>query len=171
MAIPKDWVFVGQGHPALRRLLAAGPGWRVVSENRNSRFTTGIWVPPKRLDLGTSQPKNSLLAERVFALLDFPKRHQDLARGLSTQIAGHLSQQALPDEGRSLSNKDLELALLLWLEQHVEAETGRQSSRSRPRERWHARALAILAEYRIGLPRSPELCPLTRALALASEAC
>lgn len=169
--VPSDWIFVGSGDPALPRLIAAGPAWQVVVHRGTSRFTTGVWVPRRRLEVRKSPDHARLIASRVLALLDFPPRHQEVAGDLARQIAEHLAQQALPDEGRSLQDADLELALLQWLDKHLGAEAEQGASRRRKRSRWQARALAILAEYRIGLPRDQKLCPLARALALTAERC
>ncbi len=165
---PADWVLVPASDPACRRLLAAGPALCVLYSAGKSRFTTGVLVPPERMALPHQGADQDSLQDRLIELLDFPPRHADVARVLATTIAGRIGS-SLAAGGRSLTSADLEAAILQWLQQHVGSEDMPRRASPKSMDRMHNRALCILDEYRIGLPRDPALCPLVRALAVEAE--
>lgn len=165
---PADWILVPASDPACRRLLAAGPALCVLYAAGKSRFTTGVLVPPERMSMSQHGREQDSLQDKLIGLLDFPPRHADVARDLAATIAGRIGS-GLVAGGRSLTSADLETAILQWLQQHVESEDMPRRSSPRSQRRMHNRALCILDEYRIGLPRDPALCPLVRALAVEAE--
>lgn len=165
---PAGWVLVPASDPACRRLLAAGPALCVLYTAGRSSFTTGVLVPPVRLGAPDHTAAGDAARERLIELLDFAPRHAHVARELAQAIASRMAP-GLAAGGRTLSRADLETALLQWLQQHVESEDQPRRSSPRSIQRMRSRALAILDEYRIGLPRDPAHCPLVRALAPGAE--
>ena len=163
--VPEGWVRVPAGDPRLPRLLAAGPAWCVTNTGTRSRFTCAVWVPEQRLASSNFEQRNAPLMQRLVDLLDFAPRHRSMAKNLARSVAASLGQEPLADGGRSLGSKDLERALVLWLNRRVESECMPRRGIRGARERLLERALSTLDEYRLGLPRDPALCPLARALA------
>lgn len=165
LLVPAGWKRVPAGDPRIPRLLAAGPSWCVTNSGTRSRFTCAVWVPEQRLRSADEHLGNGPLLQRLVDLLDFAPRHRALAHSLARAVAESFGREPLADGGRSLTPKDLEQALVRWLERRLNSEgmprRGTRGVRSRVLERAHSN----LDEYRLGLPRDAALCPLACALA------
>lgn len=126
LLVPAGWKGVSAGDPRIPRLLAAGPSWCVTNSGTHSRFTCAVWVPEQRLRSANEDLSSGPLPQRIVDLLDFAPRHRalahSLAHSLARAVASSFDSEPLTDGGRSLDTKDLEQALVLWLERHLNSE-------------------------------------------------
>jgi hypothetical protein len=114
--VPRDWVLVPPGDPALtRRIKQAGPTWSVSELRGRKKFSRGVWAPAHRVaqlrEELESERKNPAyerkleagrkrraeqeveyageFAEAIVSFLAFAPRHAKLAERVAIAVAAH----------------------------------------------------------------------------------
>jgi hypothetical protein len=170
--IPKGWVLVPPGDPALTRRIKAGGDCWVVQEKRGRRtFSRGIWVAKERveqiqeqLEQERQQPAYAKkqaaaaakrardqskyvteFADAVREFLDFPLQHHDLAEQLVRLVTAHATPVGSGTVARTERipiARRAESAVVAWLRHQTTAYDNMHIARVRGRRRETRRMLA-----------------------------
>ncbi len=149
--VPKGWVLVPPGDPALtRRLKQAGPTWTVTELRGRKKFSRGVWAPAdqveslrrdleveradpayaRKLEAGRKRRAEEEeqytgdFAEAVLDFLAFAPRHAKLAERLAVAIAAHATPVGSGTVARTKRipiEQRAEAATIAWLRHQTTA--------------------------------------------------
>lgn len=170
--IPKSWILVPPGDPALTRRIKAGGDCWVVQEKRGRRvFSRGIWVDGARveqiradLEMEREDPayqkkqaaaaarrektQNNYVgefADAVRSFLDFPLQYHDMAEQLTRLVTTHATPVGSGTVARTQRipvAKRAESAVIAWLRHQTTAYDNMHIARVKGRRRETRRMLA-----------------------------
>jgi hypothetical protein len=157
--VPRDWVLVPPGDPALtRRIKQDGPTWSVSEQRGRKKFSRGVWAPALRVDVLRRELEHERqdpaygrkleagrkrraeqeveyageFAEAILTFLAFAPRYAKLAERVAVAIAAHavpVGSGTVARTKRIPIEQRAEAATIAWLRHQTTAYDSMQIPR------------------------------------------